>query len=211
MDTPADRLRRARIARGFETAADAARAFGWPKPTYTSHENGTRGLSRQAAARYARAFGMSTAGLLGLGAEVGVSHTADIEVIGEAAIGVWRDTRIDTEHNKNITSVGVPRNNGADVMRKAVKIVDESANLAFRPGEFAIFVEVDSFDQCDIGSIVVVERRNGALSELSIRRVERVRGDTKLVSHSSDTRFSETLDIKSVKLLGRVNGRYADL
>lgn len=42
----------------------AARAFGWPKETLTQHENGTRPLSRQAAERYAAAFGVGAGWLL---------------------------------------------------------------------------------------------------------------------------------------------------
>lgn len=42
----------------------ASRAFGWPKETLTQHENGTRPLSRQAAERYAAAFGVGAGWLL---------------------------------------------------------------------------------------------------------------------------------------------------
>ncbi|WEZ84600.1 S24 family peptidase [Rhizobium sp. 32-5/1] len=52
---PAKRLEMARIARGFKTAKDAARYFGWAYETYIQHEQGKRGLSRTAD-RYAKAF-----------------------------------------------------------------------------------------------------------------------------------------------------------
>jgi len=61
---PHDRLRQAREAAGFATAADAARRFGWPAVTYRHHENGTRGFKRDAAIRYARAFRVSPEWLL---------------------------------------------------------------------------------------------------------------------------------------------------
>lgn len=64
MDSPADRLRRARTNSGYETSSDAARAFGWPLPTYQSHENGHRGIPVKAAERYARAFRVSAAWIL---------------------------------------------------------------------------------------------------------------------------------------------------
>lgn len=51
----AKRLEKARNLRGFKTAKDAARFFGWTYETYIQHEQGTRGLSR-AADRYAKAF-----------------------------------------------------------------------------------------------------------------------------------------------------------
>lgn len=56
------RLRAARIAAGFESAASAAARFGWPYPTYAQHESGN-GLGRNAA-RYARAFKVTEAWLL---------------------------------------------------------------------------------------------------------------------------------------------------
>jgi transcriptional regulator with XRE-family HTH domain len=52
----AARLREARIAAGFTLAVDASRAFGWSASTYWSHENGSRGISRDRIMVYARAF-----------------------------------------------------------------------------------------------------------------------------------------------------------
>jgi SOS-response transcriptional repressor LexA len=56
MMEPNDRLQKARREAGFETAVDAARAYGWGQSTYISHENGTRGLKPAKAEQYARAF-----------------------------------------------------------------------------------------------------------------------------------------------------------
>lgn len=43
VDTPGERLRAAREAAGFETAADAARKMRVKYPTYAGHENQHRG------------------------------------------------------------------------------------------------------------------------------------------------------------------------
>ena len=59
----AQRLEEARKRRGFETAKDAARFFGWSYASYAQHENGTRGIVRTAA-KYAKAFRVSEAWLL---------------------------------------------------------------------------------------------------------------------------------------------------
>lgn len=56
---PCERLKAAREQAGYETAADAARAFGWQTVTYRHHENGTRGFKRDAAIQYARALRVS--------------------------------------------------------------------------------------------------------------------------------------------------------
>lgn len=64
METAADRLKRARIDAGFETAEAAALALGVNKFTYTQHENGIRGLPKGKAPIYARRFKVSAEWLL---------------------------------------------------------------------------------------------------------------------------------------------------
>lgn len=56
MPDPATKLRQLRLAAGFESAAAAARRFGWPLNTYKSHENGLRPISKKAAIKYANAY-----------------------------------------------------------------------------------------------------------------------------------------------------------
>lgn len=51
-----ERLRQARENAGFPHASDAAKRFGWAAPTYSSHENGHRGMTTDAVAKYAAAF-----------------------------------------------------------------------------------------------------------------------------------------------------------
>ena len=48
MTEPSERLRDARKRAGYETATDAAKAFGWPPSTYLGHENGDRPISKKA-------------------------------------------------------------------------------------------------------------------------------------------------------------------
>lgn len=59
MDGRAQRLRQARMDRGFETAAAAADAHGWSRNTYASNENGNAPFSYRRAKEYAAAFGVS--------------------------------------------------------------------------------------------------------------------------------------------------------
>lgn len=56
MSTMADRLREARESAGYRSAAEAARILDIPEPTYTAHENGSRGFRATSATRYARMF-----------------------------------------------------------------------------------------------------------------------------------------------------------
>ena len=59
-----ERLVKARRRAGYTDATQAARAFGWNEITYRSHENGIRGIKRDVAASYARAFRVSLPWLL---------------------------------------------------------------------------------------------------------------------------------------------------
>jgi transcriptional regulator with XRE-family HTH domain len=58
MDERFRRLRQARMAKGFDTAAAAADAFGWNRNTYGSNENGNAPFSYRRAKDYAAAFGV---------------------------------------------------------------------------------------------------------------------------------------------------------
>ncbi len=75
----AARLVRAREARGFKTAKDAADFFGWKYNSYIQHERGERGLSR-VAGRYARAYKVSPGWLLtGEGSAPGSAEDESVE------------------------------------------------------------------------------------------------------------------------------------
>lgn len=60
----AERLKDARIKKGYRSAAAAARAMGVPSPTYSGHENGTTPPPRDKLAQYATAFGTTVDYLL---------------------------------------------------------------------------------------------------------------------------------------------------
>ena len=63
-ETSNDRLRRVRLAAGYETAIAAADALGVPRSTYIGHENGHRGFPAKRATQYAQGFGTTPEWLL---------------------------------------------------------------------------------------------------------------------------------------------------
>src|SRR6185312_1983767 len=75
----ANRLRDARISRGFATAKAAAESFGWNLNTYGSNENGNAAFSYQKAKAYAAAFGVRAEWLYD-GAMLHVTTTDDPQV-----------------------------------------------------------------------------------------------------------------------------------
>lgn len=78
MISKAERLRQARQNAGFESAAEAARRHGWSVPTYSGHENGSRGFTADTAQDYARAFRVSPSWLL-YGQEPGADWRAAMQ------------------------------------------------------------------------------------------------------------------------------------
>jgi len=61
---PGERLRIARIARGYRTSKAFAAKHGIPQPTYSLHETGNRGMSVDVAKRYADLLDVSAEWLL---------------------------------------------------------------------------------------------------------------------------------------------------
>lgn len=64
MGTSNDRLREARIQAGFKSARSAAIRHGWTPSTYASHENGQTDVPKDAAADYAKAYGVTAEWIL---------------------------------------------------------------------------------------------------------------------------------------------------
>lgn len=92
MNDTASRLKEARAEAGYETATDAARAFGWNENTYRSNENGQRGPGRKSAIKYARAFRVSVDWLLtGRGSKRVATGAAQAESVRQISILRWTD------------------------------------------------------------------------------------------------------------------------
>jgi hypothetical protein len=209
MGTPADKLRRARIARGFASAAEAARHYGWKEVTYTSHENGIRGLRIAIARVYAKAFGVPLGELIGAAVEDATPSGVGIRVIGEAAVGVWRDPSLSQTSDKTIT---VPDDH--PISRFALKIVDQSINKVIGQGEYAVCEPVD-VTEIEPGFFIAFKREQLGTEEISVRRISAVNGSTlRTTGHSTDSRFGVITDIdleKGATVMGRVVGKYADI
>ncbi|CAB5162568.1 HTH_XRE domain containing protein [uncultured Caudovirales phage] len=95
-ETKAERLRAARKKAGYNSAQEAAEAFGWGTAGYRHHENGTRGFGPDAAKKYGRAFRIKPGWLLAMD---GISETepqsfqssVTLIVNGTVEAGVWRE------------------------------------------------------------------------------------------------------------------------
>jgi len=79
MTTPSERLKAAREAAGYDSAAAFARAMDETEATYRSYENGTRALTVAAAKRIAGKLGNISWQRLMLGDEASVETAAELE------------------------------------------------------------------------------------------------------------------------------------
>jgi SOS-response transcriptional repressor LexA len=132
MDRPNQRLRSIRERSGYETANDAARAFGWNENTYASHENGNRGIPPDAAIRYAKAFRFS---LDWLYTGANTMKTAGLEQEPNIAFKVI--PRLSWEFMKNHGGI-------EEAMEKAVEFASLPKNIIISMPSFSMTVIDDS-------------------------------------------------------------------
>jgi Helix-turn-helix domain len=207
---PNDRLREARLAKGFKTAAAAARAFGWNAVTYTSHENGNRNIRWSEAARYASAFGVTPTLILG-GTSSAMCDKPGIPLVGEAAVGTWLDESI--ESMSPFPMRFTPAIKGP---LHSLLVADRSVTFSIAKGEFAIFKPAN-LSTLSTGWLVVVSRKRGNLRELSVRKIEAINGARiTLACDSPDDKFRRILltvpprkgDPETIEIVGVVVGKY---
>lgn len=190
----ADRLKAAREKAGFESAADAARSFGWTESAYRHHENGTRRFGPDAAKRYGRAFKVKPGWLLGL---ENVSDAPPAEspndesllVNGSVEAGAWRAS----EHwNDDRTFVidGMP-SPVPGAQRFGLVVVGRSMDEFYEPDTVLDCVSIfDGGVQPQTGDHVIVECvRDDGLRELTVKEFHHIDGTYKLVPRSSRPGF----------------------
>lgn len=127
---PSDRLRQARAKANFEKATDAARAYGWNEVTYTSHENGARGLRPAVAEKYAKAFRVPAEWLLygkGKAAQKAAGPTRTVPLVGY--VGAGAQTHYTDGTGGEFDEVPAPE--GATESSVAVEIRGESLGSFF--------------------------------------------------------------------------------
>lgn len=95
---PYERLQWARTNAGYATPRDAAERFSWNYNTYKSHENGARGLKKEAAERYAHSFKISISWLL-------TGEGADTPVLAPDELALLEKYRKLDQTGKNATQV----------------------------------------------------------------------------------------------------------
>lgn len=189
-----DRLKAARKRAGFDSAADAARAYGWTESAYRHHENGTRGFGPDSAKKYGRAFKVKPGWLLGIEQVKDDPYIPPLEddrlvVNGSVEAGAWRSSE---EWNDERTFVienmpsPVP---GAK--RFGLTVEGASMNKLYRPGTVLDCISIFRGGvQPQSGDHVIVECiRPDGLRELTVKEYVEEGGKYLLVPHSTDPKF----------------------
>lgn len=197
--TPAERLKAAREKR-FETAADAARAYGWNEVTYRAHESGTRNFPMAAARKYAQAFGVSATHLLGLSSNSNGSHTSsvnhviEVPLVARASAGAFR-----VDEGVNSGEILVPAVSHSDVpaeVQYAVVIDGPSVNKRIADGAFAICAPYDRYPGGPRhGQLVHVVRERAGLHEHTIKEIHYTRKGAVLMPCSTDPRYQDAITL----------------
>ena len=198
MDTMAERLREARKNAKFDTAQAAIDAFGWPAAAYRHHENGTRGFDVESAKRYGRAFKVNPGWLLALDTIKAPPafkvEEEELEVRAVVQAGVWRaDVELPPRERYKI-KVGPPPFPGAE--RFAMRMEGGSMNLTVPEGYDleCLRVAYGAVEPKD-GNLVIVERHNHDLVEMTCKRLRMVGDKWELWPESSLPEFQEPIVI----------------
>jgi phage repressor protein C with HTH and peptisase S24 domain len=166
--TREERLQAARVAAGFASAADAARAHGWNANTYRANENGNAPFGFKAAERFARAFGVNPRWLYsgtGLRSPSDSDALAEFMVVGTVSAGVTEVFLDQTDMHAPHDMVRV--RSGGD--RLAARVVGSSMMPRFRDGEYLIFGPPTDPAQL-VGQDIMAQIRNGPTAVKILRR-----------------------------------------
>jgi SOS-response transcriptional repressor LexA len=201
-----NRLKELRLMRGFETAADAARAYGWPTTTYQAHENGSRGVKIDVARRYAKAFGTTAAFIL-TGAKSGpaleqassppVNLVSEVPVVARASAGTFR---LDEEliGDEAFSVPALPRRGIPASAQYAIIVDGTSVNKRIPDGAFAICAKYDRYPGgVQHGQLVHVIRERSGLREHTIKEIRFTAEGTILMPVSTDPKYQSPLRLST--------------
>lgn len=215
MQTPSDRLRQLRQRKGYASAAEAARAFGWNEHTYKSHENGNRGIPLAQARKYAAAFGASVMYLLS-GSEKDspiVNHVMFAPLLGRVSAGTFVESESDS--NLEVPVPAVPRKDVPAGGQYSLLVDGQSVNRRIPDGAYAICARLDSYPGGpQHGDLVHVVRERAGLYEHTIKELRFTRNGRVLFPVSTDPRFQEQVQLSAdeddalVRIEGVVLGAY---
>jgi phage repressor protein C with HTH and peptisase S24 domain len=224
----ASRLRQAREAAGFKSAAEAIERFRFTASTYMAHENGQNGIRVEPAQAYAQAFGVDPGWLLtgasaaptknprGKNPQSGARETRpappgaiysgerwprDLRVLGMAECGPdgWS-----LWNGEVIEMTSRPPNLAGAALAYAVYVVGDSMEPRYHWGEL---VYVHPGRPVDVGAYVLVQvkPKNGEAPRALVKRLVR-RSATKVTLEQFNPKKTIELKTSDIISMHRVVG-----
>lgn len=205
METPADRLKAARIKAGYATAKSAAEAMGVTVSTYIQHESGVRGFPAGRAARYAKFFRVAPEWLVynrGSSEPIPVEPTlTELPMVGPVQAGAWLAIDDTSQEEPPMMAAAADRRYPhARQWLREVRGDSMNARNIF-PGDYVHIVELTG-SGINLNSGMIVEviraRDGGSLREITLKEVEiGERGEVILWPRSLNPRWSEPLILRA--------------
>jgi len=156
MDGRAQRLKQARIDKGYDTAASAADVHGWSRNTYASNENGNAPFSYRRAKEYAAAFGVSAEWLYDAAGPMRAAVAEGlVPVIGHVGANPDGTVLFALGHDPAELAPIPP---GGSEQARALKVVGHSMRGVADDGALIYFEDQRTAPSLDmLGHVVVVE------------------------------------------------------
>lgn len=204
MKTPAERLREARIAAGFESAPAAAEAMGVPGPTYMGHENGSRGFQNRID-QYARRFGVEPEWIMWGRGEGPKGATRDdgmmpitrwAPVVGEVRAGAWAEIPDDEPEPEEFLPIALPGYERATLY--VLRVAGRSMDQYYPDGSRVIVCPAVEIGVRE-GDHVVVRRRRGMLVETTLKEVVQETDGISLWPRSTDPAYQTPFRLKTAR------------
>lgn len=174
-----ERLRRAREAAHYPSAAAAAAAMGANRYTYTQHENGLRGVSRDALRRYAAFFRVSLEWLMtGRGDMKTARDSVSLPVDGVVGAGAAVEMADDLSTAGDVIDLPLDGTIGA------LRVRGDSQWPRFLNGEIVLYDRRAVIPDTLVGRTAIVQLADG---RRLIKTLRRGQGDNRwtLESHNA--------------------------
>lgn len=184
-----DRLRRARLLAGFDTARAAIERFGWKASTYRAHENGQNKFGASDARAYARAYKVRSSWLL-FG-----------ELVPFRLQGAFEETHLDAPDARNDAGARCKSAPAGPAWQAYfdLSLEAEDLNDIACCGDILRFAPIGDRRAFSDGDIVAVELRTEAGVDILPRRVFFHQGQAMLAARAS----APAEMLANVRILGK--------
>lgn len=217
--TVSDRLRAARIAAGYATAADAARALGEIPQNVRDHEAGRRNVTPEKAENYARLYKVPAAHLLfgeGHTSDSGVAendNTRKVGIIGEVRAGMFAPIPDEQPEPWEFVPVDLPEYQRAHLF--ALKVVGRSMDRHYADGAVVVICPTAEAGIRE-GDHVVVRQWKGGMAETTLKEVVVAPDGVELWPRSTDPAYQTPIRLATIRdadegpeIIGVVVGSFA--